>query len=311
MPFTPLDSTPLNPMGSIQTALSPQLQKKSPIQQALDFLGTPGGGALTGLVGSGLSAYGQYQQGQQQMKQSAAQNAAGITQNQFNADRQDQLSRAQGVLAADPLGADQKLAQHNALLKAILPNIRNTDSGFGSANRGGIMGALPQQGFDPMMVDQNFGANATAGAIAQRHKEINSLDPNAAQPDLSSLFGNDPAVAKYQPQIRQWAEQLQQKTGAEKAAFEAQLQGYINKMANEEQGDGNGFWHKFAKVAGIVGAGVATVMTAGGASPLLAGAIGMGAGAASSFGNSSSPVAGAATSALSNPALYNAILGRG
>lgn len=302
----PVQNNPgLTPPASLDpnaaAGTTPQ-QPQSGVQKALSFLSTPGGGALTNLVGSGLQAYGQYQQQQQQLKQSAAQFAANSTQNQFNADRQDQLARAAGVLNADPLGADQKLAQHNALLSAILPNLKNTNSGFGSANRGGIMAALPQNGFDPAMVNQNFGPGATAAAIAQRHQEINSLDPNAATPNLQSLFGNDPAVQKYQPMINQWAQELQQKQGADKAAFEQKLQGYINQMALDEQkqGDsGGGFWSKFAKIASVVGAGVATVMTAGGASPLLAGAIAAGSGA----------VGGAANGGGASGALQGAILG--
>lgn len=49
--------------------------------------------------------------------------------------------------------------------------------------------------------------------------------------------------------------------------------------------DGSGFWHKFAKYAGIAGAGVATAMTGGAASPLLIAAIGAGSGAAAGWGS--------------------------
>ncbi len=49
--------------------------------------------------------------------------------------------------------------------------------------------------------------------------------------------------------------------------------------------DGSGFWHKFAIYAAIAGAGVATAMTAGGASPLLVAAIGAGSGAAGGWGS--------------------------
>jgi len=49
--------------------------------------------------------------------------------------------------------------------------------------------------------------------------------------------------------------------------------------------DGSGFWHKFAKIGGILGGGIATAMTGGAASPLLAAAIGAGSGAAAGWGN--------------------------
>jgi hypothetical protein len=48
--------------------------------------------------------------------------------------------------------------------------------------------------------------------------------------------------------------------------------------------DGSGFWHHLAKFGGIAGAGIATALSGGALSPLLAGAIGAGSGAAAGWG---------------------------
>jgi hypothetical protein len=315
-----------------------------------NFIGSPTGQAAVGAVGAGLQAYQESKNNDQNRQMNGAQFAANLRQNQFNADRSDQMNRATGVLNADPLGADQHYAQHNALLSAILPNLRNFhsqpgDPGVAAAMggpRGGFMNALGPNGLDPKMIAQKFGPEATAASIAQRHQEINSLDPNAAQPNFQALFGDTPDAAKNQQLVSGWAQQLQQKTGAEKAAYEQQMQHYIDQMVQQEQSQGgSGFWHKFAKVAAVVGAAAATYFTAGAASPLLGAAIGMGAGAAGAWGNGASgagiltgaalggvtggigggaggAVASTAGSAAknialntaTNPALYSAILNR-
>lgn len=278
---------------------------QSSLQKALQFLGTPGGQAVTGLAGQGLSAYGAYQQNQQQQQQSANQFAATSAQNQFNADRTDANQKATGVLNADPLGADNRFAQKNALNAAILPNLRNAhstpgDSGVASAmgsRTGGISNILPEGGLDPAMIQSMFGPQATMGAITQRHQEINSLDPNAAQPNLSTMF-NSADAAPYQAQMKDWASKLQTATAEQRSAYDAQMKGYIDHMVEQESNTG-GFWHKFAQIAGVVGAAAATIMTAGAAAPLtgmaLAGMAGLGAasGAATAWGSGSSPLMGA------------------
>lgn len=65
------------------------------------------------------------------------------------------------------------------------------------------------------------------------------------------------------------------------------LQGRLNEVdgLNADGSKKSSGWAKFAKIAGIAGAGLATAMTMGGASPLLAGAIGMGSGALSGAAN--------------------------
>lgn len=260
-----------------------------------NFMQSPGGAAAINAVGGGVSAYGQYQQNQQNQKQNAQQFAANAAQTDYW-NRQNQNSqRAAGVLGADPLGADQSYAQKQALMAAILPQLRNAHSTPGDPNIAAAMGShtggfrIPEGGFDPMMVAGLYGNNATMGAITQRHKELSNLDPNAPTADLGSMYGDE--AKPYIAQMSQWAQAAQAGDANERANYEQKINALIQENLKKEQG--SGFWHKFAKIAGVVGAVAATVMTAGGASPLLVGAIGAGAGAASSWGGGGNPLTGA------------------
>lgn len=272
------------------------------LQSVLDFLGSPGGQAATNFAGAGLSALGASQQAGAQRKQDATQFAASTRQNQFNADRNDQLTRAAGVLNADPLGAEQKYAQRNALMAAILPQARNARSTPGDPRvaaamgqrTGGMSNLLPEGGLNTEMINSMFGPQATMAAIMKRQQELSSLDPHAAQSNLGTMYG-DEAAAPFQAQIQGWAQQLQQKQGAEKAAFEAEL----NKLIQQQAQSGSGFWKNLAKIAGVVGAGAAVLMTAGGASPLLVGAVGAASGASSALGNGQNPLMSAIMSGAS------------
>lgn len=281
-----------------------------------------------GAAGAGLTAFENYQQNKSNQQQNARQTAISTLQGQYNADRNREQAAAQGVLNADPLGADQRFAQHNALLNAIMPGLRNVqshpgDPGVAAAmggNRGGLMNAIPQGGFDPKMIEQKYGDAATMGSIVKRQQELTNLDSRAPQSNLQAMFGD--SAAPYQQQMADWATNLQRLQGQEKAAYEAQLQHHINAMVNEEEnsGGGSGFWHKFAKIAGAVGLVAAVVMTGGAATPLASAgwaALGAASGAASSWGSGGNPVMGAVTGGLGTVAaggkdspLINAVRGR-
>lgn len=294
--YNPITQQPINPATSGKSGI-------------LDYLSTPGGAALINAAGGGLAAYGQYQQNQGNQKQQALQFAATSLQQQRQQDQNNQMTRAAGAIQADPLGADQKFAQHNALLDAILPGMRNQQSHPGDpaisqamgTRTGGVNSVIPQAGFDPNMVKSMFGPESTMNSIVQRHQDISNLDPTSAQPNLSSMYGNDPTAAAAQTQMKDWASKLQTAQGAEKQQYESQMQNYVNQMIQQEGNDGSGFWHKFAKIAGYVGLATAVVLTAGAATPLAAAgfaALGAASGAAQSWGSGGSPLQGAITGGL-------------
>lgn len=260
-----------------------------------DFLNSPAGAAAINAGGGLLKGIGDNQMRQQELDQSRGTTTAELLQRQFQNDQQNKIAQAQGMLNADPLGANQQYAQKQALMSAILPNIRNVrsqpgDPGVAAAmggNRGGIMNAIPQGGFDPKMIEQLYGTDATAGAISRREKELANLDPSVPQNDLTSLFGAAKGTP-YEQDVQSFADNLSKLQGDARAQYEQHLMSYANEQAQKEKG--SGFWHKFAKIAGIAGAAVATYMTAGAASPLLVAAIGAGAGAASAWGNGASGI---------------------
>lgn len=267
-------------------------------QSLMDFLGSKGGQTIASAAGSGLSAYGQSQNAQANRQQQGAQNAATLAQQDFNNRNNVGVTRASGVLNADPLGADQQYAQTNALRAAILPQLRNANWTSGdpavAAAQGSYRGikVLPDGGLDPMMVNQMYGPQSTMSAITQHHQELNNLDPNAPTAQgLDSMYG-DQQAAPYIAQMKDWAAKAQTSDANERAAYEAKINALTQHMLGEEQKSGKpGFWHKFAKIAGTIG-GVAAMFIPG-LQPVGMALIGAGTGAATAWGSGSSPLAGA------------------
>lgn len=256
-----------------------------------DFMKGPGGAAAVNAVGGGLSAWGQAQSDKANRQQSAAQSAAQLRQQDYWNQQSQDTQRANGVLNADPLGADQTYAQRNALLHSILSNPRRSAPGDpGVAQAMGSGSGLTQMfaNLDPNTINM-FGPQATMSAITQRHQNLTNLDPRAATPDLTSMYGAD--AQPYVTQMQAYAHAAQNADAQTRAAYDAEITKLINEMAQKEGQPG--FWHKLAKVAGVVGGIAATVMTGGTTSPLLIGALGAASGAASSWGSGSNPLMGA------------------
>lgn len=279
----------------------------------MNFLNSPTGQAAIGAAGGAFSAAGQRADNEASRAQNNDQFWAGMIQNQFNADRTNQLAQAQTTLQQDPLGASQKFAQKQALLSAILPNLRNSAITPGNPNIAARMGQgqgpLPEGGLDPKMIEALYGNNTTLESLAHRQRQLTQANPDGPQQDFSTMFGS-----MAQPQMdrnNQYAgyQQAQRNTarlGLDQQLNQSAVNGDINQhKANHDDDwleenvpppehyhyhdgelseDGSGFWHKFARYAGIAGAGVATAMTGGAASPLLIAAIGAGSGAAAGWG---------------------------
>lgn len=227
----------------------------------MGFMNTPTGAALINAGGAGLLAYGQSRNSAADREQQGLTSAADLRMRLFNTLNDDQRTRAQGVINADPLGADQKYAQGNALLSAILPGMHMAQSSNGSGRVSAVSSMLPKGGFDPGMVNSMFGPEATQAALVKRNKELLSLDPNAAQSNLTSMYGDSAAQA--QTQISDWATKLQQTQGAERAKLEQDMTAYMNQMVHQEKQQGKpGFWHRFAQIAGMAG-GIAAMFVPG------------------------------------------------
>lgn len=261
--------------------------------------------ALIGAAGAGISAYGASKSAQSAQAQTAKQFEAEMAQRQLESERNYQLQQATSAASANPLGAYQQFAQKQALAKALLGGARNVsftpgDSGIAQA-MGSFAGGmrLPEEGLDPKMLERLYGDAATQSSIAQRQKEIGQINPNQPVYDLANLFG---ASANGSQNAFTTDVQTANKTEADKQLDQSAQQRALVQQAMAEDAQtgkpgGSSIWKKIGKIGAIAGAGIATAMTGGAASPLLMAAIGAG--------------TGAATGALSGGGWKGALLGAG
>lgn len=249
------------------------------------FMKSPAGAALINSIGGGLSAFGQKQSEDANRQQNANQFAVNAYQGQSG----QNASNAAGVLNANPLGADQKFAGSNALLAAILPRLRNQHTTPGDAavasamptSTGGLR--LPEQGFDPKMIQSMFGPDATMSSIATHQKNSLNLDPRAQTMDMGSMYGTPGATAT--GGVQDFRTQRLDDQAKQQALIQRAIDGNI--AGQQQQDSGGGFWHTLAKIAGPV-AGIAS-MAIPGLQPLGAMLLAGGGGAASAWGNGSGP----------------------
>lgn len=266
----------------------------------LDFLNSPGGAAAINAAGGAASAYGQAKSTEAQQQQTADQFAASATEHQSNQDR------ANANAALTPLGESQNFTAKNALLNSILPNMRNMNSGVGVRPGGGSF--LPDGGLDKGMINSLYGSTPTLESLAQHGKQLAAINPTAPQENLANYGQWTPQQAQpFQQNVADYQGGVKGTQDSQRAQITKYVQ---DQMAKEKaSGSTDGFWHKFAKIAGIAGGVAATVFTGGAASPLLMAAIGAGSGALSSWGNGGNPLVGAAMGAGSS-ALGSAINGK-
>ena len=194
----------MSPGMGAQAAITPQQKKKTPLEEAMDILGSKGGQVAVQGLGAAADAYGQHQQTQQirqdnlaNRQQSAQQFNAQMQEGQLGDDRNLQLAQAKGAADASPMGEAQLFAQRNALLQQILGGARNfsampgdpavAEAMGGSTNFGGLR--LPEGGLDPAMLQRLYGDQATLGSIQNRQQAIGQINPNAQVQDLGSMFG--------------------------------------------------------------------------------------------------------------------------
>lgn len=258
-----------------------------------DFLNTPagqailrgafdfGGGALTGLGQAQIAGANRDLSREQLLQQLLQQNY------QFN-QGQDLQRGAQGLAATQMNPAAQSEALSKALTRGeAISNARPSQitapsflSGFTPNMQGGAMGLVPAGGFSAVTKAASS-PSAILASANNFYKNQANANPRVPTMDLGPTFGDagSAATAGNEAFRGQRADQLQGTQDARTQALQIALQ-----KAQQDNTPGEGFWHKFAKYAGIAGAGLATALTAGGASPLLVAAIGAGSGAAAGWG---------------------------
>lgn len=189
------------------------------------FLNSPAGSALINGAGQAFSAYGQGQEADANRGLTAAQFAAGQVASQSGQDRQNAQA------AATPLGENQNFAAKNALLNAILPNMRNISYAKGSqpSAQGGI---LPPGGLDKGMVDSLYGSTPTLESLALRQKQTAAINPQAPQDNLGAYGGFGDKAAPYNAGVKTYQDEQATKQDNQRSL----IQQYINAGLSGDNG---------------------------------------------------------------------------
>ncbi len=153
----------------------------SGLAAANGYVQSPIGQAVIGGVGSYLQSKGQSEQLEANRLQQGSLGAA----NQINAQSTQDRQNAQA--AATPLGESQNFVAKNALLNAILPNMRNINSQTGL--RPGAGSFLPDGGLDKGLVDSLYGSTPTLESLSTRSQQLSGINPQAPKQNLSNFGG--------------------------------------------------------------------------------------------------------------------------
>jgi hypothetical protein len=264
-----------------------------------NVLGSKGVEVGLGILGSGLAAAGDARQQDQNRQLTAAQARAQLLQRQLENQQTTRLQQSTGAAAASPLGQNEAFAARQALLRELLPQMRNFSVTPGDPAVAAAMGRvnggarLPEGGLSPAAL-QAFGPQATAAALAQRQKLVTNIDPTAPQIDLAALgldqAGVDPS------ELARYAAGVQQTRGEEDDSRQRMILAALEQDYQQEKqkkDSGGGFWKTLGKIATVAAPIVAAPFT-GGASLALIGA-----------------ASGAANAALSGGGVKGALLGAG
>lgn len=200
----------------------------------MKFLSSPGGAAVIQGLGGAASAYGAAQQNNAQMAQNASQFQANTTGQQSRDDRTN------AVNALTPLGENQQFANHNAILNAILPNMRNFNSPQ-SGNASGRGGMLPNGGLDAAMINGHFGDAATLESIAQHDKQLAAINPSAPQQNYANMGFSQDMANPFLKNVQGYQGQQINKQGDQRNLIQRALD---NDLTGEKQKqhDANTFW---------------------------------------------------------------------
>lgn len=154
----------------------------------MDFLNSPGGGALINAGGGLLKSLGDNQNNEANRELQADALGVNTLQNQSAQDK----SAASTVAQLNPLGQDQKFVQQQALKKAILGGMRPIQ--YSNATTTGSS-PVPQGGFDPNMLEGLYGDKATLESLGQNQRNLTGIDPNHSQDDFTQYGFSGPDTA--------------------------------------------------------------------------------------------------------------------
>jgi hypothetical protein len=226
-------------------------------------------------------------------------NARALQMANLTRQQQDQLTRAQSVLGAMPLGAEQNYVSKQRILGSIFGNLQNQPE---SSAYGGVVN--PAAGMNL----SSFADPATAQALAERRKTIAGVNPNF-QFGAMGAYGLTDTLTPEQ-QVSQYARDVASQRMAQENALTNMLNAQFNaaqqmgqtqlpptsQPAAQPEKKKTSIWKKIAKV-GLAAAPIIAAPFTGGTSLAL---IGAGAGAAGGAldGGWKGALTGGATGAL-------------
>lgn len=229
---------------------------QSPLQTALQFMGTPGGAGVIGAVGAGFQAAGQRASEQADRTQRAEQVALDALQNE----QADQRTRATSLLSQSPLGEAQEFAGRHALMASLLPLLRNTRSTPGDPAVAAAMGSraggfrLLEGGLPPELIARMHGDSAIAESIGQRDMDRMRVDPSAQATNLDAFGISDPNLSS--SRVQAFHGQQQKNDEAERARRMSLIQRALDRDVTGERqpqkkksGGIGGFFKGLARVA--------------------------------------------------------------
>lgn len=188
-------------------------------------VGSPLGQLAIGTVGSYLSSKAQSDQAEANRQLTAEQYAGNMTNQQGVQDRQN------AVAAQTPLGENQNFAARNAMLNAILPNMRNISYAKGTGQGQG--GMLPQGGLDPNLINSLYGATPTLESLTQRQNQLAAINPTAPKPNFQNLGFTQDQVKPFQTTMDQYQQGQSGRQDEQRKA----VQQYINDNLRGQGGN--------------------------------------------------------------------------
>jgi len=222
------------------------------------FLNSKAGQAAIGAAGAGISAYGQSKTNTANREQQNTQFNQQLAQNAQEAQINDARARQLSTLQAQPQGSGLAFAQKQALLSAILPQLRNLsitpgDSAVAAAMpkiNGGLR--LPEGGLPQSVLDL-YAPQATSASLGQYDQNLKTLNPQAAPTPYAAYGLPEPATPSV-PNLGTTAPT----TGTQAAPTRDALMRAIDGNIAAQAAQGTGGTYTKQLVANAIGAGGAS-----------------------------------------------------
>lgn len=224
-------------------------------QRIEQILGSRTAETAMNMVGAGLTAAANNRNAQQQLAQNQGQFEASQLANLAADQRADARTRATTALGATSLGDNEHYLLRSALLREMLPQVRNFSATPGDPAVAAAMGTmsggmrLPEGGFSPAAL-ASLSETAAANAIGRRQQQISNVDPNAPLPNLAAMGVNGDTAAQVSGDMTAYADTRAQQLTADQTRTMELLREALTRSQQQQQEKkkGSGFWGKVGTV---------------------------------------------------------------